>query len=189
MSRINDALKKVSQASPPSRNAPGLPTYRPPIAESSAGAGWMLPAIMVAMVVAAILCIGWAMMHRNATPAAVAPKPAKVVAAVSPATTIKPKPEVRPQPVNPAPVSQAPASPASTPVSTKPLAKPSQPAPPPLPKLQGIFYSSAAPSAIIGGRTIHPGDHYQQYRVKTISKNTVTLVGPDQKEIRLGMEN
>jgi hypothetical protein len=70
---------------------------------------------------------------------------------------------------------------------------PPKPAPPPplnppdAPVLQGIFYSPTAPSAIVDGKTIRPGDQFKQYRVKSISKYTVTLVGPDKKEIQIGM--
>ncbi len=68
------------------------------------------------------------------------------------------------------------------------------PPPPPLnppdaPKLQGIFYSPTAPSAIVDGKTVRPGDQFGQYRVKAISKFTVTLIGPDKKEIQIGMGN
>jgi hypothetical protein len=57
----------------------------------------------------------------------------------------------------------------------------------PVPVLQGIFYSPAAPSAIMDGKTVRPGDQIGPYRVKSISKATVALVGPDNKEIQVGM--
>jgi len=60
---------------------------------------------------------------------------------------------------------------------------------PSLPKLQGIFYSSTDPSAILDGKTVYAGDQVRQYRVKIITKDSVTLVGPDKKEIQLNMEN
>jgi hypothetical protein len=80
-------------------------------------------------------------------------------------------------------------------VVTVPVIEAPAPAPPPpvnppdAPKLQGIFYSPTAPSAIIDGKNVSPGDMYHQYRVKSISKYTVTLIGPDKKEITLGMDN
>lgn len=188
MSRINDALKKVRQAPPP-RNAPsGLPTYQPPIAKTAPGMAWLVPAIVMVLVVAAIFFIGWALTHRSAPAVAIAPEPAKVaptvpatpqVVAVSAPAIIKPQPvQAQTQPGN-----------ATNATNTRVSAKAVPASPPPLPKLQGIFYSSTAPSAIINGKSIHPGDQYQQYRVKMISKNTVTLIGPDKKEIQIGMGN
>ncbi len=55
------------------------------------------------------------------------------------------------------------------------------------PRLQGIFYSPTSPSAILDGQTVRPGDRFLQYRVKEISKFTVTLIKPDGKAIQLNM--
>lgn len=69
------------------------------------------------------------------------------------------------------------------------------PLPPPpviqeeLPRLQGIFFSATAPTAIVDGKTVRPGDRFQDYRVTEITKYTVTLVGSDGKAIKLGMSN
>jgi hypothetical protein len=60
---------------------------------------------------------------------------------------------------------------------------------PSIPKLQGIFYSSTNPAAILEGKTVYAGDQIRQYRIKIITKDRVTLVGPDKKEIQLNMEN
>ena len=57
------------------------------------------------------------------------------------------------------------------------------------PVLQGIFYSPTMPSAIVDGKTVRPGDHFKQYRVKEISKYTVTLIDADGKTVKLGMSN
>ena len=68
--------------------------------------------------------------------------------------------------------------------------EPVAPEPPPvvpLPRLQGIFYSPTAPSAIMDGKTIRPGDTFKQYKVKAITKFNVILVGPDKKEIKVGL--
>jgi hypothetical protein len=40
----------------------------------------------------------------------------------------------------------------------------------------------------VDGKTVRPGDQFRQYRVKEIGKFSVTLVGPDKKEIKLGMD-
>ena len=55
--------------------------------------------------------------------------------------------------------------------------------------MQGIFYSAAAPTAIVDGKTVGLGDQFRQYRVKEITKQTVTLVGPDGKAVKIGMGN
>ena len=56
--------------------------------------------------------------------------------------------------------------------------------------LQGIFYSPTAPSAIIDGKTVRPGDRAgQYYRVKEITQFTVTLIGPDNKPFKIGLDH
>jgi hypothetical protein len=42
-------------------------------------------------------------------------------------------------------------------------------------KLQGIFYRAANPSAVINTKTVFVGDHVANGRVKSISRDTVTL--------------
>ena len=60
--------------------------------------------------------------------------------------------------------------------------------PPEAPELQGIFYSATAPTAIVDGRTVRPGDACGIWRVKSIDPRTVTLIGPDKKLIRIGIQ-
>jgi hypothetical protein len=161
MSLINDALKQARKAPP--RNTPSaLPPLPPAADDSSPLLAWLLPAIVILLIVAAIFFIGWAMAHHSVNTIVATPtgEPTQQVVAVTP-------PVVPPHPVDPAP-----------PVN-----------PPDAPKLQGIFYSPTAPSAIIDGKTVRPGDQFRQYHVKAISKYTVTLVGPDKKEIQIGMDN
>jgi hypothetical protein len=59
--------------------------------------------------------------------------------------------------------------------------------PPNAPKLQGIFYSPTTPTAIIDGLTVRPGDHFRQFHVGEITRNSVTLTKADGSAIRLGM--
>ena len=59
--------------------------------------------------------------------------------------------------------------------------------PPELPKLQGIFYSDTAPTAILDGKTVAPGDEFKNFKVKAITKYTVILIGTDKKEYTVGM--
>jgi hypothetical protein len=162
MSLINDALKQARKAPP--RNTPSaVPPLRPASDESSPVAAWLLPAIVIILIVAAIFFIGWAVArHTVRTIVAV---PESIAATQQVAAIVVPV--VTAQPVEPPP-----------PVN-----------PPDSPKLQGIFYSPTSPSAIIDGKIVRPGDQYHEYRVKAISKYTVTLVGPDKKEIQIGMDN
>ena len=160
MSLINDALKQARQAPP--RNTPNtVPPLQPAHNESSPSAVWLVPAIIIFLVFAAIFFIGWAAAHRTVHDS----------------------------------IASAPIDPATTQIvdtATSPIIATTAPAPvapPDLPKLQGIFYSPTAPSAILDGKTIRPGDHFKQYKVKDISKYTVTLIDADKKEIKIGMGN
>ena len=160
MSLINDALKQARQAPP--RNAPNpMPPLQPAAGDSSPTAVWLVPAVIIFLVFAAIFFIGWAAAHRTV-------RDSIVSAPVDPETTQQVESVVAPVMAAPAP-------------APKPL-----PPPPDLPRLQGIFYSSD-PTAIMDGKTIHNGDHFKQYKVKDISKYTVTLIGPDNKEFVVGM--
>jgi hypothetical protein len=161
MSLINDALKQARKAPP--RNTPSaLPPLQPIADESSPVAAWLVPAVVIILIVAAIFFIGWAVAHHAVRTIVAAPAAGATqsVAEIS-------LPVVTPRPVEPPP----------------PLN------PPDAPKLQGIFYSTTAPSAIVDGKTIRPGDQFGPYRVKSISKFNVTLIGPDKKEIQIGMNN
>ena len=156
MSLINDALKQARQAPP--RNTPTvLPPLQPAHNESSNSAVWLVPALIIFLVFAVIFFIGYMAAHRSVQTIVTAPP--------DPATT-----QVV-QVVN-----------ANAPIAAVPE-------PPPkvveLPSLQGIFYSPTAPSAIMDGKTIRPGDQFKQYKVKEISKFNV--VTPDKKELKIGL--
>ena len=161
MSLINDALKQARKAPP--RNLPtSVPPLRPAADDSSLPA-WLFPAFGILLIVAAIFFIGWAMAHRSVRAIAAEPEPPDATQS-APEISV---PVVKPQTVQtPAPLN-----------------------PPEAPKLQGIFYSLTAPSAIVDGKTVRPGDKFGEYQVKAISKFTVTLVGPDHKELQIGMGN
>ena len=155
MSLINDALKQARQQPP--RNTPNsLPPLRPHGDDSPSVISWLLPAIVIILIVAAIFFIGWAAAHHSVK---------SIVATPDSDTAAQPAENVAP-PV----VAQTPAPPPPPTVN-----------PPDLPKLQGIFYSPTAPSAILDGKTVLPGDQFREFKVKEISKYTVTLVGPDKK--------
>jgi hypothetical protein len=158
MSLINDALKQARQAPP--RNTPSaLPPLQPAHNESPHTAVWLVPAVIIFLVFAAIFFIGWAAAHRTVHTIVSAP--------TDPATTQA----VEVVNAN-APIAAVP----EPPVKTEEL-----------PRLQGIFYSPTAPSAIMDGKTIRPGDQFKQYKVKEITKFNVILVTPDKKELKIGL--
>ena len=159
MSLINDALKQARQAPP--RNPPSsLPPLQPAHSESSPLAVWLVPAIIIFLVFAAIFFIGWAAAHRTVHSIVSAPPDPETTQQVEIVST----PVVVPAPPTPAAL-------------------------PDLPRLQGIFYSPSAPSAIMDGKTVRPGDNFKGYKVKEISKFTVTLVDANKKEFKVGMSN
>ena len=160
MSLINDALKRAKQAPP--RNTPNavLP-MQPATAEASSLPSWLLLAVIVILIFAAIFFIGWSVSHHAVRTIAATPDPETTQDVV-----VVQVPVVEPKPAPPEPVE-----------------------PPDLPRLQGIFYSATSPSAIVDGKTVRPGDKFRQYQVKEITKYTVTLLAPDGKAIKLGMSN
>jgi hypothetical protein len=159
MSLINDALKRARHNPP---RGPQSPMPPPPTTEEPKPVGaWLMPAIVIVVIVAAIFFI------------------ALLVASHSVQTIVT-------APPNPVIITQQ-AAEVALPVIAPPPPPPPPLNPPEAPRLQGIFYSPTAPTAIVDGKTVSPGSQYLQYRVTEITKYTVTLVGPDGKAIKLGM--
>lgn len=164
MSQINDALKQARKAPP--RNVPSaVPPLQPAVRQSSPAFGRILAALIFLLIIAAIFFIGWAVAHHTARGIVTAPETTNSAPDAGALTL----PVVAPHP--------------AVDVSPQPVVEPN------LPKLQGIFYSATAPTAIIDGKTVSPGDQVGPYSVQAISKSTVTLIGPDKKEIKIGMDN
>ena len=169
MSQINDALKRIQKTSP-GEISDSLPPLEPVTHTTSSVAAGLIPAVVIILIVAAVFFIGWAMVRQPVPTLAVAP---------AAAPTAAPKPVAVAQPVVAATV----------PVDTPATITPSSPVSPILPKLQGIFYSSTTPSAIVDGKTVRPGDRFKQYRVKEITKLEVTLMDAAGKTTTLVMGN
>jgi hypothetical protein len=165
MSLINDALKQVRQASPrdPQRPLPPLP----PAAEPTPVSAWLVPAIVLFLIFAVVVYIGWFMSQRSGNNVVKEATMATATAVATPAVAEVALPVVK----NPPPPPLLPENPENS------------------PKLQGVFYSATAPAAIVNGKMVRSGDHYLNYRVTEITKYTVTLVGPDGKAIKLNMAN
>jgi hypothetical protein len=156
MSLINDALnraKKSQQSDPPS----GAQPLSPVEPDSRNGANWIFIVVVALLIAAACFFIGLAFAKRKSPAAVVAPPP---VTNTQPVAVVPPKP--------PAP-------------KTNIVATPKPPAPPPL-KVQGIFYNANRPEAIVNGHTVYVGDLVSGFRVKEISQNDVSFVGPDGTE-------
>ncbi len=169
MSLINDALKQARQNPPPHSSPPLAPLQ--PVADEPAAA-WRFPGIILLTLTAVIGFGAWfwwprpslgTMVHPIVTTQPVVPVTPPVVAR----TVERPK---APAPPLPTPADPPPASPADRPV------------------LQAIFYSPTKPIAIVGGKTVRPGEAVGQFKVKAISQTGVTLRGPGNQEIKLGME-
>ena len=174
MSLINDALKRARQVQPGDGQNP-LPSL-PPVHGRPVSAGmWLLPAIIIFLVAAAIFFIGLAMAHRSAHKNLTTPLNRVDVAAAAQPVVAVAKPVAAPPPAAPT-VIKAP--------DVVTLPKPTNP-----PKLQGIFYSPSAPAAILDGKMVRPGDSFLQYRVTAITRSAVTLASPGGKTINLGLGN
>jgi hypothetical protein len=159
MSLINDALKQARQSPP--RNTPNtLPPLQPAHEDQSNTAVWLVPAVIIFLVFAAIFVIGWAAARHSVH---------------TTMTTV--------QPIDPASTQLVVT--VSTPVAVSP---PPLPEAPDMPHLQGIFFS-AHPTAIMDGKTIHIGDQYKQYKVKQITQVNVILTGPDNKDYKIVLGN
>ncbi len=92
------------------------------------------------------------------SPATTAPSPTNAVAVTPPLNSASPAPTNPPLPA----VIPTPAAP---------------------PKLQGIVWDPRRPSAVINGRTLFVGDRFAEFRVRTISPDTVTLVSKTQTNL------
>jgi len=110
-----------------------------------------------------------------------------VVAPLPTVATLLPKTVASAAPTAPAAPAKVAAPAATPPAVPKPPVTPPPP-PPPEPKLQGIFFDPSRPWAIVSGKTVYAGDRVGDFRVKEISKNTVTLEKADKtlKVLELG---
>jgi len=173
MSLINDALKQARKAPPPNLPTALPPSLRPVAKDPPQAPAWLWACLVLAIIAAAIFFGGWALAHHTvrtiaADPASGAGRPA-----------LPDIPVVQPRPADSPAAPTPPPAPAPSPVVPPPV----------LPKLQGIFYSATAPSAILEGKTVRPGDQFREFQVKAISKYAVTLVGPDKKVVQIDLGN
>jgi len=159
MSLINDALKRARESQ--QKNPPRGLTPLMPAEPRSRDANWILPALVVLLIVAACFFIGLSLAKHTV---------AKIVSA-----------------------SEAPATQQVELVSVPILQPPTNAAPPapvavaPVFNVQGIVYDPVKPWAIVDGNTVYVGDRVGDFRVKEISKNSITLTGPGGTNEVLGL--
>lgn len=160
MSLINDALKRAHQSqtdAPPPNLSPLHPT------EPKSNFNWLLILLVVLLFAAAGFCIAFALTKKSPVPVPkiVPPQPQTI----SPPLIVTQKVEIVVEKLVPVQTNLPPA------VASAPEFK-----------LQGIFYDPMEPSAIVNGKTIRVNDSLGDFRVKAISKFTVTLVDSAGKE-------
>ena len=161
MSRINDALKQARQAAPRTTTTGFPPQHMAANEDRTSPFVWLIPSVIIFLIIAGIFFMAWASAHRtvNSIVGENEFSTNEPVAIETPAPVVAPPPPAEPPAVDPVE----------------------------LPVLQGVFYSATAPTAIVDGKNVAPGDHVKQFRVKEITKFTVILTGPDGKDVKLGM--
>jgi len=163
MSLINDALKRArdsQQKTPPPGATPFLP-----VEPRERGFNWILPALVILLIAVACFFISLALAKRTVENTVAAPAVAPdAVVSETPAP-----PPVATEPVESA-VAAAPPAPANTDTVVSVAIAPI--------KVQGIVYDPVRPWAIVDDKTIYVGDRVRDFRVKQISKNSITLTGP-----------
>lgn len=166
MSLINDALKQARQSQP--NNPPsGSPPPLPPV-ESAArgGINWFLLTLIILLLVAAGFFFELSLSKPTPLPPATVLKRShtRQIGVVSNSLPV---------------VTNAPSGSNAVPVVPPPP-------PPPEPKLQGILFDPAQPSAIVDGKTVFVGSRVGGFHVTAISKSGVTLKnGTETKILRL----
>jgi hypothetical protein len=163
MSRINDALKQARE-SQPNQPPAGVPPLTP-LARTTGGIGWILPAVVALLLVTAGIFIGVALFKHP---------PAPVVAPVASAPEIR---VAQPKPIELAPVAIV-AVQANQVPATNIVAAMVPPAAPPALKLQCIFADPKRPWAIVSGQTVFVGDALGDFRVAEISQKVIILKTP-----------
>ena len=184
MSLINDALKQARKDPPAKVPAPvssfqSAPAEQYSYSDSKRLLTWLG---MVMLLVGVICFIGWAITRKGAQTIADQPK-SPIVVQTSLSVQGNPSPAAASQSVATAPVNTTSPTPSAPPPA---LATPAA-AQPFVLKLQGIDYSPSAPSAILNGKTVRPGDQFREYHVKAIGKDSVTLIGPGNQETKVNL--
>jgi len=179
MSLINDALKQAKQLQktdpPPAGGTPLLhvESNTPNIV------AWMLPVIIIILVVVACFVLGLGLAQHTVTTIIETPEPNVTQQEIE-----------LPEDAQLIPMSTATSAPVPGSSETNAAATATNtagPVDPELPTLQGIAYDPKKPWAILSGQTVYIGGTIGAYRVKAISKFTVTVVGPSGKPVVISL--
>jgi hypothetical protein len=163
MSLINDALKRAKEAQH-GKPWSGTPPVRPiEVREEERDYSWILPVIIVLLIVVAVFFLALSVAKRSVKTIITTPE----LSATQQVATVAP-------PLPPPGVIGVAAINNDAPKPTR---------------VQGIFYDSANPWAIISGKTVYVGDSVDGMRVTAITHNGITLTGNGQTNIlRLGQQ-
>jgi hypothetical protein len=151
MSLINDALKRARESQ--QKNPPHGAAPLSPVEPKERNFNWILPVLVILLIVAACFFIGLSLARRTVANIADTPDVLATQQVESASVTLL-----------------------KAPTNTGAPAPPAADAPPM--KVQGIMYDPVRPWAIVDGNTVYVGDRMGDFRVKEISKNTITLAGP-----------
>ena len=184
MSLINDALKRATQAQPPSSTpAPGPESpMRPTDSHGSVGLPvYFMPVLLFVVAGACFFIVqGWDAKRQSG----LYPDPITIHARESggmPDTAAIAARDHGAQPVQ-ADRQFALNGPASAPgAATAVIAE--EPDPTPALRLQGIFYRPSKPSAVINSQTVFIGDSIAGGKVKAITRDSVTLIVDGQTKV------
>jgi hypothetical protein len=200
MSLINDALKRATQtpSSSPTTPAPEPNTPMQHVEYRRAALPWyFFPMLLVVLAGACWFIVKGVQATRQASvPLQVharEPQPAPTPDASSLALSGgAPMPDIAPAVDNSTPAAPIPnrnfslddepaasAAPAPTPVATPPAETPK----PAAYKLQGIFFRTANPSAMVNGKNVSVGSRVSGAMVKSITRDTVTLEADGQTTV------
>ncbi len=188
MSLINDALKRATQAQPPSAPAPEPETPMQPV-EPSQPPGLPVYFIPILLLIISGACWflvkGWETRRQSG----LYPEPVVVTAREVPTTvpaggSSQPIPADRQFALDAAPTPSAPVAASApgtnstavteTPAPAGAVANDGTPKPAPF-KLQGIFYRPTNPSAVVNSKTVCVGDLIANGKVKAIDRQSVTI--------------
>jgi hypothetical protein len=176
MSLINDALKRARQAQQPhAPDAPQLRVQFRPVEPAQQPKKKNI-AIWIAVVVVAVLAIGFVFRQLTRENSSAEPKEAKAREIV---------------PANPIAQETVPSVPTNTPISNVSEVASHDTAAPvvdeepakPAPKLQAVVFDPRRPSAIISGKSVFIGDKVGDFRVAAITRESATLIGGGQTNL------
>lgn len=183
MSLINDALKRAKESQPATTPAPEPEQPMKPVEPATAPPTsrgmppYFLPAVLIVLSGACWFLIkGWETKRQ----AGVYPAPVEVKAReIAPAPGTEAANASRQFALTES--SQAATSSVAATVAPEPAPEP--PRPQTVFRLQGIFYRPSSPSAVINTKTVFIGDIVDEAKVKSIDRQSVTLVHDGQTKV------